>query len=39
MTPEEKQRILAENKKKDSVLKELFSAVKNNELKKVKSTF
>lgn len=39
MTPEELQKILAEEKKKNSVLEELFSAIKNNELKKVKSIF
>ncbi len=39
MTPEEKQKILAENKKKDSVLKKLLRAVKENDLEKVKSIF
>ena len=39
MTPEELQKILAENKKKDSVLKKLLRAVKENDLEKVKSIF
>ncbi|MFP3027706.1 MAG: ankyrin repeat domain-containing protein [Wolbachia sp.] len=39
MNPEELQKILAENKKKDSVLKKLLRAVKENDLEKVKSIF
>lgn len=39
MIPEELQKILAENKKKDSVLKKLLRAVKENDLEKVKSIF
>ncbi|WP_425384039.1 ankyrin repeat domain-containing protein [Wolbachia endosymbiont (group B) of Eupithecia inturbata] len=39
MNPEELEKILAENKKKDSVLKKLLRAVKENDLEKVKSIF
>lgn len=39
MNPEELQKILAKNKKKDSLLKELSSAVTKNDLEKVKSIF
>lgn len=35
MNPEELQKILAKNKKKDSVLKKLLRAVKENDLEKV----
>ncbi|XMA30144.1 hypothetical protein O1Q06_02455 [Wolbachia endosymbiont of Tetranychus urticae] len=39
MNPEELEKILAENKKKDSVLKKLLRDVKENDLEKVKSIF
>jgi ankyrin repeat protein len=37
MNPEELEKLITENKRKDSVLKELFDAVSRNNLKKVKS--